>query len=156
MALTAISYFIVLKGLKGTPYYENFQSLLQGNQLINFAVLFAALTLLSQLYMVVFKKNILVVVIIAGTFGLALAFAGNDLVNFIGVPLAALSSYEAWAASGTDPHSFSMEILSDSVATPPLYLFISGTIMVVTLWFSKKARTVTETEVGLSRDGEGY
>lgn len=156
IGLTAISYFIVLSGLKGTPYYENFQGLLEGNQFINIAVLFVGWTLLSQLYMMIFKKSILVIVIIAGTFGLALAFAGNDLVNFIGVPLAALSSYEAWVASGTSPFTFSMEILADKVSTEPIYLFISGAIMVVTLWFSKKARTVTETEVGLSRDGEGH
>lgn len=156
LGLTAISYFIVLKGLKGTPYYENFHALLEGNQLINFLVLFIGLTLLSQLYMMVFKKSILVIVIIAGTFGLALAFAGNDLVNFIGVPLAALSSYEAWAASGASPFTFSMEILADEVVTTPWILMLSGGIMVVTLWFSKKARNVTETEIGLSRDGEGH
>lgn len=156
IGLTAISYFIVLKGLKGTPFAENFQHLLESNQIINMIVLFLGLTLLSQLYMTIFKKSILVVVIIAGTFGLALAFAGNDLVNFIGVPLAAFSSYEAWVASGTSPFTFSMEILSEEVATNPIYLFISGGIMVTTLWLSKKARTVTETEIGLSRDGEGH
>jgi hypothetical protein len=85
-----------------------------------------------------------------------MAFAGNDLVNFIGVPLAGLFSWEAFtAAGGVAPESFTMEILSEDVSTPTLYLLIAGIIMVLTLWFSKKAKTVTETEVNLSRQDSG-
>jgi hypothetical protein len=103
----------------------------------------------------VFKINVLIIVIGVGTFGLALAFAGNDLVNFIGVPMAAYHSYEAWSVSGIPASEFSMEILSEKVPTEPGLLFIAGAIMVVTLAFSKKARTVADTSIDLSRQGDG-
>ena len=90
-----------------------------------------------------------------GTFALALAFAGNDLVNFIGVPIAAWQSYEAWLVSGVAADSFSMEVLATKVPTPTVLLVISGLVMVATLWLSKKAKSVTETEINLSRQGEG-
>ncbi|HLW32005.1 MAG TPA: hypothetical protein VKX40_07070, partial [Aequorivita sp.] len=101
------------------------------------------------------KKNILVVVIGVGTFGLALAFAGNDLVNFIGVPMAAYHSYLDWNASGIAPSEHLMLSLNKSVPAEPLLLFGAGLIMVLTLWFSKKARDVSETEINLARQGEG-
>ena len=110
----------------------------------------------SQLYMTITKKNILVPVIIVGTFGLALAFAGNDLVNFIGVPIAALNSYEAWSVSGVAANEFAMGVLAEKVPAQPVLLFIAGGVMVVTLWFSKKARTVADTEINLARQGEGH
>ena len=110
VALTAITYFIFMKGLKGTPYYGEVKGLLEGNELYIIAGSFVLWTVLSQLYMSLFKKNILVLVIIIGTFGLALAFAGNDLVNFIGVPMAALHSYEAWVGSGVEATAFQWEI----------------------------------------------
>ena len=156
IALTAITYFIFMKGLKGTPYYDDLKGILTGNELYIMAGSFVFWTVLSQLYTSIFKKNILIVVIIIGTFGLALAFAGNDLVNFIGVPMAALHSYEAWSASGVEPTLFAMGDLAKKVPTEPLLLFLAGAIMVVTLWFSKKARSVTETEIGLARQGEGH
>lgn len=155
VALTAITYFIFMKGLKGTPYYDNLKGLLEGNQLLISAASFGIWSLFSFLYMNIFKRNILVVVIVIGTFGLALAFSGNDLVNFIGVPMAAYHSYEAWIASGVDATSYSMGALSEKVPTEPVLLFIAGAVMVLTLWFSKKARRVTETEIGLSRQDEG-
>ena len=156
VALTAITYFIFMKGLKGTPYYGEVKGLLEGNELYIIAGSFVLWTVLSQLYMSLFKKNILVLVIIIGTFGLALAFAGNDLVNFIGVPMAALHSYEAWVGSGVEATAFSMGDLAKKVPTESGLLFIAGAIMVVTLWFSKKARTVADTEIGLARQGEGH
>ncbi|THD69445.1 inorganic phosphate transporter [Robertkochia marina] len=155
LALTAITYFIIMKGLKGTPYYDDIKTYLTGNELYILAGSFVIWTLFSQLYTSIFKKNILVFVIIMGTFGLALAFAGNDLVNFIGVPMAAYHSYEAWVASGVAPGEFSMGVLANKVPTEPLLLFIAGGVMVLTLWFSKKARSVTETELGLARQDEG-
>jgi len=97
----------------------------------------------------------LLVVIAIGTFGLALAFSGNDLVNFIGVPMAAYHSYEAWVAGGMDV-TMSMDVLDKKVPAEPLLLFIAGAIMVLTLWFSKKAKTVAETEISLSRQGETH
>lgn len=155
LALTAITYFIFLKGLKGTPFYDSLSSLVEGNEAVIMLVSFVFWTLFSYLYMMFLKRNILPVVIIVGTFGLALAFSGNDLVNFIGVPMAAWHSYEAWSASGVDPTAFSMEVLAQKVPAEPILLFIAGAIMVLTLWLSKKARTVAETEISLSRQGEG-
>ncbi len=155
ITLTAISYFIFFKGLKGAPSYDSFKSLFEMNIFILLGVGFVIWTLFSFLFTKIFKKNILVFVIAVGTFGLALAFSGNDLVNFIGVPMAAYHSYEAWSASGEAATTFSMSVLENKVPAEPLLLFIAGTVMVLTLWFSKKARTVTETEIGLSRQGDG-
>ena len=86
-----------------------------------------------------------------GTFSLALAFAGNDLVNFIGVPIAAWQSYEAWNISGLQASEFSMEVLATKVPTPTVLLFLAGMVMVVTLWISSKAKKVTKTEIDLAR-----
>lgn len=150
VALTGLGYFIVVKGLKTTPFYENIAPILESKGLLILLISFVVLVIFSQLFMTIFKRSILIIVIAVGTFGLALAFAGNDLVNFIGVPLAALSSYEAWSVSGVDATMFSMEVLQESVTAHPAYLFLAGGIMVLTLWFSKKSRTVSETELSLS------
>lgn len=155
ICLAAISYFIIFKGMKGTPYYDSFKDVLSTQVYTVIAVSFLFWTLFSYLFMKIFKKSILIFVIAVGTFGLALAFSGNDLVNFIGVPMAAYHSYEAWAASGQISTEFSMEVLRDKVPAEPILLFISGAIMVLTLWFSKKAKSVAETEIGLSRQGHG-
>lgn len=154
IALTAITYFIFMKGLKGTPFYGNVKEYLDGNEIVIILVSFVFWTLFSQLYMATLKKNILIFVIGVGTFGLALAFSGNDLVNFIGVPMAAYHSYEAWAASGVDASLFQMDVLDKKVPAEPLLLFIAGGVMVLTLWFSKKARTVADTEIGLASQDE--
>ena len=156
VALTAITYFIFLKGLKGTPYYKDLKSTLEGNEIYIIGASFTLWLTVSYLFQAITKKTILLVVIAVGTFGLALAFSGNDLVNFIGVPMAAYHSYEAWSVSGVDATMFSMEVLDKKVPAEPLLLFISGGIMVLTLWFSKKAKTVAETEISLSRQSETH
>ncbi|SNR41469.1 Phosphate transporter family protein [Lutibacter agarilyticus] len=156
VALTAITYFIFMKGLKGTPFYQDIEGVLAGNEMYIIFISFVLWSLISFFYSAISKKNNLILVVIIGTFGLALAFAGNDLVNFIGVPMAAFNSYDAWFKSGIAASEFSMGVLSQKVRVQPLMLFIAGAIMVVTLWFSKKARSVTETEIGLSRQGEGH
>jgi len=156
IALTSITYFIFIKGLKGTPYYIELSGFLKSNELLIVAIAFFALTTLSYLFQKVSQKSILIVIILVGTFGLALAFSGNDLVNFIGVSMAAYHSYEAWSISGIDPTLFSMEVLDKKVPAEPLLLFIAGGIMVITLWFSKKAKTVAETEIGLSRQNDTH
>lgn len=156
VALTAILYFIFMKGLKGTPYYGDMKSFVEGNELYIIAGGFLIFTLLSYLFQKLTNKSILLVVIAIGTFGLALAFSGNDLVNFIGVPMAAYHSFEAWNGSGIDPTLFTMEVLEKKMPAEPFLLFIAGAIMVVTLWFSKKAKTVAETEIGLSRQSETH
>ncbi len=155
ICLTAIGYFIFFKGLKGTPYYGDIKDFLAQNTYLVIGMMFAFWTVLMLIIDKIFKINILLIVIGVGTFGLALAFAGNDLVNFIGVPMAAWHSYEAWSVSGIPASEFSMEILSEKVPTEPILLFIAGGIMVVTLWLSKKARTVADTEINLSRQGDG-
>lgn len=155
ICLTAIGYFIFFKGLKGTPFYGDIKGFLAQNTVLIIASMLAFWTLLMFIIDKVFKINVLVIVIGLGTFGLALAFAGNDLVNFIGVPMAAYHSYEAWSVSGIPASEFSMEILSEKVPTEPALLFIAGSIMVVTLAFSKKARTVSDTSIDLSRQGDG-
>ena len=155
ICLTAIGYFIFFKGLKGTPFYGDIKGFLAQNTLLVIASMLAFWTLLMFIIDKFFKINVLIIVIGLGTFGLALAFAGNDLVNFIGVPMAAYHSYEAWSVSGIPASEFSMEILSEKVPTEPVLLFIAGSIMVVTLAFSKKARTVSDTSIDLSRQGDG-
>ena len=144
VALTAITYFIFLKGLKGTPYYKEIKGMLEGNEIFIVLGGFVFWTLLEFIFEKEVKKTSILIVIAIGTFGLALAFSGNDLVNFIGVPMAAYHSYEAWIASGMDI-SMSMSVLDKKVPAEPLLLFMAGTIMVLTLWFSKKAKTVAET-----------
>ena len=156
VALTAITYFIFLKGLKGTPIYKELKGSIEGNEVIILLTAFIGWTLLSFVFEKLTKKTVLLVVIAVGTFGLALAFSGNDLVNFIGVPMAAYHSWEAWSVSGIEPSNFSMEILDAKMPAEPFLLFIAGGIMVVTLWFSKKAKTVAETEISLSRQTETH
>ena len=160
VALTSISYFILMKGIKGTSYAKESYDLLDGATISSFLetevfmisiVSFILLSLISYMLIFSFKVNIYKLIIGVGTFSLALAFAGNDLVNFIGVPIAAWQSYEAWIASGVPADMFSMEVLSSKVPTPNLLLFLAGMVMVVTLWISSKAKKVTKTEIDLAR-----
>lgn len=163
IALTAITYFILLKGIKGTSYAGQSFEVLGGETIKSFLtnqiflIVMVSLTLwysLSLLFIKKLKINIYKVIIGVGTFALALAFAGNDLVNFIGVPIAAWQSYEAWVISGVPAHEFSMQVLDAKVPTPTLFLFIAGIIMVLTLWFSSKAKLVVKTSIDLSNQGE--
>ncbi|HKL91108.1 MAG TPA: inorganic phosphate transporter, partial [Allomuricauda sp.] len=163
IALSAISYFILLKGIKGTPFADQTYGFIGGITIKEFLetqiyqvilINFVFWALISYMLIQFAKVNIYKVIIGVGTFALALAFAGNDLVNFIGVPIAAWQSYQAWIGSGIPATEFSMGILSTKVETPTLLLFLSGMIMVVTLWMSKKARYVADTEINLSREGE--
>ncbi|WP_430965120.1 inorganic phosphate transporter [Spongiimicrobium sp. 2-473A-2-J] len=154
VALAAITYFIFIKGLKGTDYYAQIKPLIEGKTLLIVLVSFVIWTLLSYMVVTLLKKNIYKLIIAVGTFALALAFAGNDLVNFIGVPIAAWQSYEAWAASGVPATEFAMDVLGKKVPTPTLLLLVAGLIMVLTLWFSSKAKRVVKTSIDLSSQGE--
>jgi len=156
LALAAIMYFIFMKGLKGSPFYKDLKGYLDGNEYLVMGVSFVFFTLFSYVFQKITKKSILLVVIAVGTFGLALAFSGNDLVNFIGVPMAAYHSYEAWSVSGIPATEFTMEVLDKKMPAEPFLLFIAGGIMVATLWFSKKAKTVAETELSLSRQNDTH
>ena len=155
-AITAITYFIIIKGLKGTPFYSNIKFLIEGNTVTIIAASFVAWSIISQLLIQAFKVNILKLIIGVGTFSLAMAFSGNDLVNFVGVPIAAWNSYQAWEISGVAADSFSMGILAKKVPSNVWLLLIAGAIMVVTLWTSSKAQNVIKTGIDLSRQGEGH
>ncbi|MDC9723121.1 MAG: inorganic phosphate transporter [Urechidicola sp.] len=163
VALTAMVYFILMKGIKGAEIAKESFDIIGGLTIRDFlesyvlsivAVSFVIWSALSYIFIAVLKTNIYKLIIIVGTFALALAFAGNDLVNFIGVPIAAWQSYEAWVGTGIPATEFMMDVLGKKVPTPTLLLFVAGLIMVLTLWFSKKARYVTQTEINLSREGE--
>ena len=159
VSLAAISNFILIKGIKGTPYAGIEYDFLNGLTINAFLETNAFLVNLSSLlfwylfsYILMrgFKVDIYKVIIGVGTFALALAFAGNDLVNFIGVPVAAYQSYDAWVSSGIAANEFSMSVLSNKVPTPTIFLLGSGLIMVLTLWFSSKAKKVVKTSLDLS------
>ena len=158
-ALTSITYFVFVKGLKGTPFYGDFKHIIEGNMTQIMAGCFIAWTLISEFLIRFFKTDVLKLIIGFGTFALAMAFAGNDLVNFIGVPIAGWNAYEAWheafITSGTLASEFSMGSLAGKVPSNTLFLVLAGLVMVITIWFSKKARNVIKTGVDLSRQGDG-
>ena len=162
-ALTAITYFIFMKGLKGTSYAKESFDILGGgtmkdfleNQVLSIVLVSSIFwSLLSYLMIALFKTNIYKLIIIVGTFALALAFAGNDLVNFIGVPVAAYNAFQEWTASGISATQFPMDVLAAKVPTNNWLLFGAGMIMVLTLWFSTKAKNVVKTSLDLSSQGE--
>lgn len=163
IAITSIAYFILIKGISGSAFAEikvgggvMLEDWIQthSGKLLLFNLI--GWTILVQLLKWIFKIKILKTVVLIGTFALAMAFAGNDLVNFIGVPLAGFSSFQAWSASGfADPDGFSMGMLRGQVETPTYMLLISGLVMILTLIMSKKARSVVATSVDLSRQNEG-
>ena len=163
IAITSITYFILIKGIKGTSYSEITFDYFQAETINNLIernasqiILYLTLiwSLISFFLIEVYRTNIYKIIILVGTFALALAFAGNDLVNFIGVPIAAWQSYEAWTISGIPADQLSMGILSSKVETPNLILFFAGAIMVITLWFSSRAKNVLKTSIDLSDQSE--
>lgn len=157
LAITAITYFMIIKGVKGASFMtaENKAWVSENSEIIMIGS-FIIWTIILQLLSFFFRFNILKFIVLFGTFALAMAFAGNDLVNFIGVPLAGLSSYQFFAASpGADPNLFLMTKLAGMVKTPTYLLLIAGVIMVLTLYFSKKAKSVVKTTLDLSRQNEG-
>ncbi|PKQ44691.1 inorganic phosphate transporter [Confluentibacter flavum] len=155
IAASAITYFIIIKGLKGVSFIDvTTLDFIKNNTFIILVGNLAFWMAFSALLIGLFKVNIYKFIILIGTFALALAFAGNDLVNFVGVPIAAWQSFEVWEASGVSATAFSMGSLASEVPTPTLLLVFSGIIMVVTLWLSKKSRYVTQTEINLSREGD--
>lgn len=163
IAITSIFYFIIIKGLKGSPYASTEFELLGNETLSNFLdnnlVLIIIVSsifwiIISHLINTILKFSIYTIVICAGTFALALAFAGNDLVNFIGVPIAGYQSFLAWTDSGLSADNYTMEILSEKVAAPTEILLGAGAIMIVTLWTSSKAKSVIKTSIDLSNQEE--
>ena len=156
LSVTAIVWFLLINGLKSsslmTPELKEMVSqntlLIIGGGAAVFSVL---MTLLSAM-----KLPVLKFVVLLGTFALAMAFAGNDLVNFVGVPLTGLEAYQDYIANGNgDAQDYMMYSLMDSAHTPALYLIAAGVVMVLALVFSKKAQNVVKTSVDLSRQDEG-
>jgi len=181
IAITAISYFILMKGIKGTPYaklsfdlidfFEKVICFIDGTKptggltikdfletKITSIILVSSVfwSLFSYTLIVFFKTNIYKIIILIGTFALALAFAGNDLVNFIGVPIAAWQAYLEFTTNNPGnllANEFPMDFLSKKVPTPNALLLVAGMIMVLTLWFSSKAKRVVKTSIDLSKQG---
>ena len=156
VAVTAIIYFMLIKGIKDAAFMTAASKIwVKENTLIIVGGCFLFFTVLMQL-LYWCKVNVFKVIVLLGTFALAMAFAGNDLVNFIGVPLAGFSGYTDFVANGNgDATSFLMGSLNGPAKTPFLFLFMSGIIMVFSLITSKKAQNVIKTSVGLSRQEEG-
>ena len=156
ISITSISYFLITKGFGQasfmTPDVKAWISLHSGHILISFLVFFTILTqILSWL-----KVNIFKIVVLFGTFSLAMAFAGNDLVNFIGVSLAGLSSTQDYMANGQGQYdTFMMTSLCESARMPIYYLVGAGVVMIISLFISKKARKVINTSISLSKQNEG-
>ncbi len=156
IALTSIFYFLVMKGLKGASFMrKEYLDVINAHTWPILITTFVILTVLFQLLIKFKNVNIFRIIILSGTFALAFAFAGNDLVNFVGVPLAAYESYNHYIASGVAANVFTMESLKQAVQTPTIFLLISGVIMVLTLWFSKKAHRVVQTSISLSSSTQG-
>jgi len=158
IAISSITYFILIKGAKGSSFLNaDSVAWIKSHSLMIIGLSFLGWTVLLQVLYWIFHFNTLKFIVLVGTFALAMAFAGNDLVNFIGVPLAGLESFKAFQASSvSDPSLFAMTDLQDAVKTPTLFLLIAGAIMVFALWTSKKARSVTATTLNLSRQEEGF
>lgn len=156
IACTAIVYFMLLKGIKDlTIMTPELKAWIGSHNMLILGCCFAGFTILTQiLYWM--KVNVFKVVVLLGTFSLSMAFAGNDLVNFVGVPLTSLASYNDYIANGGgDLHGFMMNSLNGPAQTPFYFLIGAGGIMVIALSTSKKARQVTQTTVGLSSKSQG-
>ena len=157
IAFTALSYFIFMKGLGKSPYLPaEWRDYIKDNIGMLLVITFVASAVVME-FLHLCRVNIFKFTVLMGTFGLAMAFAGNDLVNFIGVPLAGLSSYQDYMANanGAAPDAFMMTSLMESAKTTPAFLLIAGFIMIVAMATSKKAQNVIKTSVDLSRQDEG-
>ncbi|MFC2089326.1 inorganic phosphate transporter [Bacteroidota bacterium] len=156
-AITAILYFLLIKGAKGSTLISpEALDYIKNNTVLILLSSFAGWTLIFQVLIIFTRINVLKITVLVGTFALAMAFAGNDLVNFIGVPLAGFESFKAFMTAGSpDSGSYMMDTLREPVNTPIFFLITAGMIMVMTLRFSKKAKSVTATTIDLSRQDEG-
>ena len=157
IAFTALSYFIFLKGVGKSAYIpEATKAWIDDNTRMLLLATFVVSTIAMEVLHLL-RVNVFKFVVLMGTFALAMAFAGNDLVNFIGVPLAGLDSYNDYMANahGTAPGAYLMTSLMESAKTPPFYLFVAGVVMIVAMATSKKAQNVIKTSVDLARQDEG-
>ncbi len=154
-SVAGITYFFLVKGASGASFMtEGFVSWVQGNTGSLILYSFLAGTIIFQSLIFFSRVNVLKIIVLLGTFSLAMAFAGNDLVNFIGVPLAGFESFKIYLASGLDPDGLLMEMLKGKVKTPTFMLLVAGLVMALTLKYSRKARSVTATTINLSSQDE--
>lgn len=155
ISFAILAYFVFIKGLSKSPMFAaDAKVWIDANTTMLLGAVFAATTLLSYLLLLM-RVSVFRLVVLMGTFALAMAFAGNDLVNFIGVPLAGLSSYQDWVSHGAgNVDTFMMGSLMESAKSPFLYLMIAGGIMIFAMATSKKAQNVVKTSVDLSRQDE--
>lgn len=156
-AVSAITYFMVIKGARGASFMSaDLVQYLEHNALWILVLSFIGWSIFFQLLILLFRANVLKAVVLIGTFALAMAFASNDLVNFIGVPLAGFESFKVFVNDpASDPNQFLMGSLMKPIATPTYMLLLAGAVMSLTLVYSRKARTVVNTSVDLSRQDEG-
>lgn len=156
IAFTALAYFIFIKGLGGSPFIsDETKDFIKDNTPTLLLVVFIASTVLNEI-LYLLRVNVFKIIVLLGTFALAMAFAGNDLVNFIGVPLAGLDSLQDYLAHGNGNYNgFMMTSLMTSAKSPIIYLLIAGIIMITAMATSKKAQNVVKTSVDLSRQDEG-
>ncbi len=157
ISITVIVYFMLIKGAKGASFMsEAVQDWIETNSGMIMLFSFVAWTLIFQVLTLTFKKfDPMKVIVLIGTFALAMAFAGNDLVNFIGVPLAGFASFNDFRDSGVAADGYLMTALAGPVQTKTYMLLLAGLVMVITLYKSKKAQSVVATSIDLSRQGEG-
>lgn len=156
LALTSITYFILIKGAKGAAFITpETLGWIKTHTFTVSLISFISFSVLLQALLIVSKIDVLKIIVLIGTFALAMAFAANDLVNFIGVPLAGLSSYNL-AIQSSSPTTEFMTGLQSKTPAHTILLLLAGIIMAFTLWFSKKARNVTKTEINLARQDEGF
>ncbi|MBN1496825.1 MAG: inorganic phosphate transporter [Spirochaetes bacterium] len=155
ISLSIILYFMLIKGAKGASFISaDMLSWIESHTAFILLMAFIASAIILQTVLLFTSYNILKPIVLIGTFALAMSFAANDLVNFIGVPLAGLSAYQIASVSDS-PLSMTMEALQRPVQTNTLILLGAGAIMTITLWLSKKARTVSKTEISLGRQVDG-
>ena len=155
VAMATITFFILIKGAKGASFMTSSTTeWIHSHWILILFFIFIISVIILQALISFFNVNILKIIVLVGTFALAMAFASNDLMNFIGVPLAGLQAYKTAIAS-SDPLTITMEALGAKIQSPTYLLLLAGVVMVLTLWLSKKARTVTQTEISLGQQEEG-
>ncbi|MEL7589233.1 MAG: inorganic phosphate transporter [Prolixibacteraceae bacterium] len=157
LSIAAMTHFLIIKGLKGSSFVsEEMMAYMTEHIFMILMISFVGWTIVLQILYWFFKIDIPKIIVLIGTFGLAMAFAGNDLVNFVGAPIAGFQSYNIWIAGGaTAPEQFFMGALAGDLHTPAFMLFLAGVVMVITLITSRKAHNVIATTVDLSRQTEG-
>lgn len=155
LAIAVIIYFLLVKGMKGAVFIpEELARDIESHSLSIIGITFVFGTIITFILHRLANVNPLKIVVLLGTFSLAMAFAGNDLVNFIGVPITGFQSYQVWIASGLPASELYMDALIADVKTPELMLYAAGVVMVLTLWLSSKSMKVSETEIKLSSQHE--